>query len=124
MEDLKVLQDRVAELELQLEEANNKNASLQASNASLAQANASLAGSIDDMKSQVQAAHEEVEKLRNKNAKYENPTFKHGDEEYEIVAKNAIVPGHGPVTAADIAADQDLQKALVEKKSGLIRKKA
>lgn len=89
-------QDRVAELELQLEEANQ----------------------------QLAAANEEIKKLQAKNAAYENPTFTHGNDEYEILVKSAKVPGIGPVTAADIAADTELQASLVAKQSGIIRKKA
>lgn len=97
------LEDRVTELELQLEESNKK-----------AQAAESEAAELKA----------EVKKLQEKNAKFENLSFTHGEEEYEILAKNANVPGFGTVTASDIAASEDLQNALIAKQSGIIRKKA
>jgi chromosome segregation ATPase len=142
-------QDRVAELELQLEEANQKLAAAENANADLSK---QLEASRNDVSIQVQARDKdsemakkeyfelqekfeaaekenaelksEVAKLQDKNAKYENPSFKHGNDEYEILVKHAKVPGVGPVTAADIAASEDLQNVLVAKQSGIIRKKA
>jgi chromosome segregation ATPase len=124
MEELKVLQDRVAELELQLEEANNKNASLNSLLESVTKANSECSAENENLKSQLTELQAEVEKLRDKNAKFENPSFTLDGVEYELLAKKANVPGHGQVTAADMVASEEIQRFLVERQSGLIRKKA
>jgi predicted nuclease with TOPRIM domain len=132
------LQDRVAELELQLEEANQKLAASEGETSNLKQqleasqndtriqveARGSDAQRISELENQLEAANAEMLKLQDKNSKYENPSFTYGGSQYEILAKNANVPGHGFVSAADIAGSTELQEWLVSRQSGLIRKKA
>jgi chromosome segregation ATPase len=117
-------QDRIAELELQLEASQKENAEVKTKLVEAekqAADNLALASVVEKKRAELE---EEVKKLQDKNAKFENPSFTHGDEVYEILVKHAKVPGVGPVTAADIVADKDLQETLVAKQSGIIRKKA
>jgi hypothetical protein len=73
----------------------------------------------------------EVESLKKeKSSAKEEPevhSFEHAGEQYEILVPNAVVVKDGEVhrlTAADIAATPEIQAHLVEKGSGVIRKKA
>lgn len=52
----------------------------------------------------------------------EKVEFEHKGSKYAVIARRANVPGHGLVTAADIAASEELQEALVNSQSGLIKK--
>ena len=130
MEEIKMLQDKVAMLELQLEESVKANADLLSENSSLksqletskaeAQLNADLAKVVEEKRAELEA---EVQRLQDKNSKYENPSFEHGGKTYEVIAKKANLPVHGMVTAADIVGSEELQAILVNKQSGIIREK-
>jgi heterodisulfide reductase subunit A-like polyferredoxin len=79
--------------------------------------NAELEKENDELRSKVGQEKTEVEKA----------SFKYEGDEYEVLAHGAVLVIDGEVsrvTAADIAADEKLQKHLVESNSGLISKKA
>lgn len=79
--------------------------------------NAELEKENDELRKNVPAVKEEAVKH----------SFKHDGDEYEVLAHGAVLVIDGEVsrvTAADIAADEKLQKHLVESNSGLISKKA
>jgi ABC-type taurine transport system substrate-binding protein len=84
-EDLDAQADRIAELELENEEAVSK-----------------------------------ISKLSSQPA--EKVVFEHKGAKYELTAGKVKLREHGVVTATDIAASEELQAALVNSQSGLIKK--